>query len=65
MVKKYKYPLSLLVLGILIIPLIATQFVYVDSNNIVQEPGMNLMPLVPLSILISLLWGVRIKKKES
>lgn len=63
MIKKYKYPILLLILGVVIVPLIAVQLVYVDSVGILREPGIKLMPIIPLSIISSLIWMVIIKRK--
>ncbi len=61
MLKKYKFPLLLLILGLIVTPLIALQMVYVDSNGIVHEPGLKLMPVILLSLISSLIWIGKIK----
>lgn len=61
MLKKYKFPLLLLILGLIVTPLIALQMVYVDSNGIVHEPGLKLMPVILLPLISSLIWIGKIK----
>ncbi|WP_420871120.1 DUF3955 domain-containing protein [Enterococcus italicus] len=61
MLKKYKFPLLLLILGLIVTPLIALQMIYVDSNGIVHEPGLKLMPVILLSLISSLIWIGKIK----
>ncbi|EMF0205094.1 DUF3955 domain-containing protein [Enterococcus faecium] len=61
MLKKYKFPLLVLILGLIVTPLIVLQMVYVDSNGIVHEPGLKLMPVILLSLISSLIWIGKIK----
>ncbi|MGL4645008.1 MAG: DUF3955 domain-containing protein [Vagococcus fluvialis] len=63
MIKKYKFPILFLILGVIVVPLIAVQLVYVDSSGILREPGIKLMPIIPLSIIGSLIWVIIIKRK--
>jgi len=59
--KEVQISLIATILGLIVTPLIALQMVYVDSNGIVHEPGLKLMPVILLSLISSLIWIGKIK----